>query len=442
LHIATGLFFLCEMSISELHEIFLESTGISTDSRKIWKDCIYLSLKGDRFNGNNFALQALSQGASFSVIDQVLEEKNNSLIKVENGLQTLQNLAAYHRAYCGWPTLGITGSNGKTTTKELIGVLLASKYRTLITEGNLNNHIGVPLTVLKGSKSHEIAVIEMGASHPGNIKVLCEMADPDLGLITNIGKAHLEGMGGISGVLKTKGELFDHILKKEGKLLLNSNQPLLADSYSGNEHLRYGSGKGNDIQGHSENNNGYLRVVWKLKDEIDWRTINTNLVGNYNLDNVLSAITVGIYFGVDPIEIAKAIEKYIPTNNRSELEVSGTNRIIWDAYNANPSSMTSALTNVASFNADKLILILGEMNEVGETSLVEHQSLIDEATKLNPTSLILIGESFRKCEAGVSEHFSGVDGLVSYLSEKPLSDSLILVKGSRSNQLEKLKGIL
>lgn len=430
------------MSISELHNLFLRSTGVSTDSRKIWEGSLYISLKGERFNGNTFALQALEEGASYAVVDEDLTQIDSRLIIVEDGLSTLQDLAAYHRAHCAWPTLGITGSNGKTTTKELIGSVLSGKFQLLITEGNLNNHIGVPLTLLKGSESHEIAIIEMGASHPGDIKELCEIANPDLGLITNIGKAHLEGMGGIAGVLSTKGELFDHVINKGGKLLLNSNQSLLSDSYSGKEYLSYGSNEEDDIQGMSENANGYLRVKWKLKDEIDWRSVNSNLVGTYNLDNVLSAISVGICFGIDPNEIGSAIEGYMPTNNRSEFEESGTNQIVWDAYNANPSSMASALANMESFNSEKLVLILGEMKEVGETSFVEHQNLVDSALQLNPSSVLLVGESFNNCNLKDAKLFSNGDTLGKYLLENPLSDSLILVKGSRSNQLEKLKGIL
>lgn len=430
------------MSISELHSLFLQSTGVSTDSRNIWKGCMYISLKGERFNGNNFALQAIEEGASYAVVDEDQPQNDSRLVRVESGLSTLQKLAAYHRAHCGWPTLGITGSNGKTTTKELIGSVLSRKLQLLITKGNFNNHIGVPLTLLNGSKKHEVAIIEMGASHPGDIEELCNIADPDIGLITNIGKAHLEGMGGISGVLSTKGELFDHVLKKGGKLLLNSNQSLLSDSYSGKEHLSFGSSQKNDIQGKSENANGYLRVLWRLKDESNWWTINTNLVGTYNLDNVLSAIAVGICFGIDPSDISGAIEDYIPTNNRSEFEKTGTNQIVWDAYNANPSSMASALANMASFNSEKLVLILGEMKEVGDTSLIEHQNLVDAALELNPSAILLVGESFTECRLGEATHFSNVDDLGNYLSENPITGALFLVKGSRSNQLEKLKEII
>ena len=431
------------MSISELHKLFLQSTGVSTDSRNIWEGCIYLSLKGEHYNGNDFATQALKEGAAYSVIDEKdLVTLDERLIKVENGLVTLQKLASYHRTFCGWPTLGITGSNGKTTSKELIGAVLSSKYNILITEGNLNNHIGVPLTLLHGNQKHNLAIIEMGASHPGDIAELCDIADPDLGLITNIGKAHLEGMVGIKGVLKTKGELFNHVLNKKGKLLLNMNQPLLADVYSGKEHLNFGSEKRNDIQAIPDNVSGYLHVKWRLKNESDWRSIKTNLVGSYNLDNVLSAITVGIFFGIGPSEIGKAIEGYVPTNNRSEYVESGTNQIVWDAYNANPSSMQSALENMASFNAKKLVLILGEMKEVGDSSNSEHQSLVNQARGLNPNLLLLIGERFSDCQLETAKHFLSVASLNSYLTENSITDSLILVKGSRSNQLEKLKEVL
>lgn len=430
------------MSIEELHGLFLRSTGICTDSRKIWEGCIYLALKGDRFDGNTFARQALDQGATYAIVDVEFAEPNSGLIKVENGLRTLQQLAAYHRLYCGWPTLAITGSNGKTTTKELIGGVLSTKFNILITEGNLNNHIGVPLTILRGTDEHELAIIEMGASHPGDIKELCEIADPDLGLITNIGKAHLEGMGGIEGVLKTKGELFDHITNKNGKLLLNANQPLLVDNYGGSETLSFGSRSNNDIEGIATGNSGNLELQWRVKGDSDWIGTKTQLVGNYNLDNVLAAITVGLQFGISKEAITLAITAYSPTNNRSEYVESGTNRIIWDAYNANPSSMESALANIRSMQADPVVLILGEMKEVGVDAQTEHDELVTNALSLKPAKLYLVGKSFSKHIQDEIHQFESVSELITALRRNPISESLILIKGSRSNQLEKLKEVL
>ncbi|MFT4681329.1 MAG: UDP-N-acetylmuramoyl-tripeptide--D-alanyl-D-alanine ligase [Granulosicoccus sp.] len=428
------------MSIKELHKLFTDSTGVSTDSRKIWEGCIYIALKGDRYNGNEYAHQAIDQGAKYAIVDEPISNANSKIIRVESGLVTLQILSNYHRKSCGWPVLAITGSNGKTTSKELIGAVLRSKLNTLITEGNLNNHIGVPLTLLRGSKEHKVAVIEMGASHFGDIDELCEIADPDIGLITNIGKAHLEGMGGIEGVIKTKTELFDYIKSKNGQILLNTNQPLLATYYSETNACNYGSKHLNDLQGTARNENGYLIVDWKLQTDNKSHTIKTNLVGNYNLDNVLSAIAVGIHFGIAPDNIGRAIEEYMPTNNRSEYVESGNNRIIWDAYNANPSSMSAAIDNIANMNSERVVLILGEMNEVGKTSLNEHKTLVELAQSKNPTAIYLVGNAFGSI-SGVMQ-FENVENLETRLKSEPINDALILVKGSRSNQLEKLRGIL
>ena len=429
------------MSIEQIHDLFLKSTGISTDSRSIWNGCIYIALKGERFDGNEFAKQAIEQGASHAIVDDDAMIGIN-LIQVQDGLLTLQKLASYHRAFCGWPTVGITGSNGKTTTKELIGAILSSKFNILITEGNLNNHIGVPLTILKGNDSHEIAVIEMGASHQLDIKELCEIADPDLGLITNIGKAHLQGMGGIDGVLKTKGELFDHIIAKNGKVLLNLNQGRLVGKYLGSEHLSFGSSKDSDVLGKTEGKSGHMKVLWRQKSSNSWHSIQTNLVGDYNLDNVLAAIAIGVEFGVNEEQINAAIESYVPTNNRSEYVESGSNKIIWDAYNANPSSMEYALENVARIDAENLTLILGEMKEVGDTSETEHAALVVKALLLNPTNLFLVGDGFNDHSNSRCRHFSKVQELLALLKREPINNSLILIKGSRSNQLEKLKEVL
>lgn len=399
---------------------------------------MYVSLKGERFDGNDYALQALKDGAAYAIVDKTLEEEEKGLIQVDDALQCLQKLANYHRKYLDIPMVAITGSNGKTTTKELCGTVLSAKYNLLITEGNFNNHIGVPLTLLKGRKEQELAVVEMGANHQKEIAELCGIAEPNAGLITNIGKAHMEGMGGISGVLKAKTELFDFLIENDGAILLNLDETKL-EKFADKAAMTYGSGQDSEITGSAVANNGKLLVNWKANNVAF--TTQTNLVGDYNLGNVLSAIAVGIYFNVPVEDIDKAISNYTPSNNRSELQIEGSNTIIWDAYNANPTSMMAALANIAGMEHPSKVLILGEMKEVGPTSMEEHQALIDEALDLKPKTLILVGESFEKCNRQGATWTSEVSNLKHHLAENPIENSLLLIKGSRSNKLEELKSV-
>lgn len=427
------------MSIEEIHRLFLESSVVCTDSRKITPNCVYVSLKGDRFDGNDYALQALNDGASYAIVDKAFESQEKGLIQVADALLCLQQLANYHRKYLGIPMVAITGSNGKTTTKELCGSVLSAKYNLLITEGNFNNHIGVPLTLLNGRKEHELAVIEMGANHQKEIAELCRIAEPNAGLITNIGKAHMEGMGGISGVLKAKTELFDFLLENDGAILLNLDESKL-EKFTDKAALTYGSAQDSEINGTDMDNTGKLTVKWKVNDE-EFIT-STKLMGVYNLGNVLSAVAIGIFFNVPAEDIDRAISEYTPSNNRSELQIEGSNAIIWDAYNANPTSMKAALANIAGMEHPSKVLILGEMKEIGPTSFEEHQALIDEALKLKPKSLILVGDSFDKCNRQGATWTSEVSNLKHHLAENPIENSLLLIKGSRSNKLEELKSVL
>lgn len=427
------------MSIEDIHKLFLNSNGICTDSRKISPGCLYISLKGERFDGNDYAVQALADGADHAIIDKDLGSSDARLIMVNNGLKCLQNLATFHRRFLGLRMLAITGSNGKTTTKELCGAVLSKKYNLLITSGNFNNHIGVPLTLLHGKKEHDLAVIEMGANHQREIAELCQIAQPNVGLITNIGKAHLEGMGGIEGVIKTKSELYHYLMDAGGSILLNSDEKNLL-SFQEKSELSYGSHSSADIIGKSISETGHLKINWSFGGSS--YHCQTNLLGAYNLGNILSAIAVGVFFDVPPEDINAAISEYSPSNNRSELQSAGTNTIIWDAYNANPSSMMAAIENLAGMHHGRKIMILGEMKEVGPTSDQEHQNLIDEAQKILPHSLFLVGNSFEKRSRNGANWFTDVSNLKHYLADNPLTDSLILIKGSRSNKLEELRSVL
>ena len=424
------------MSISDIHRLFLNSTGVCTDSRNISQGCLYISLKGERFDGNDYAVQALADGADHAIIDKDVGSSDSRLIKVNDGLKCLQDLAKFHRRSLGLRMLAITGSNGKTTTKELCGAVLSKKYNLLITSGNFNNHIGVPLTLLQGKKEHDLAVIEMGANHQGEIKELCQIAQPNAGLITNIGKAHLEGMGGIEGVIKTKSELYNYLIDTGGSILLNLDEKNLL-AYRETSKLIYGSHSSADVFGKALSETGHLKVNWTFGGSS--YQCQTDLVGSYNLGNILSAIAAGVFYDVPPEDINAAISEYSPSNNRSELQTSGSNTIIWDAYNANPSSMMAAIENLAGMPHAHKVLILGEMKEVGPTSDQEHQNLVDEAQKISPHGLFLVGNSFEKCTRKGAFWFKDVNDLKHHLSENPLTDSLILIKGSRSNKLEELK---
>lgn len=426
------------MNIENLHRLFLLSSGASTDTRNISAGNIFFALKGENFNANEFAQSALKQGAGYAVIDEAGFAISEKLILVDDVLITLQQLANYHRRKFQIPVLAITGSNGKTTTKELIYHVLKSPFNTIATEGNLNNHIGVPLTLLRINQQTEIAVIEMGANHQNEIAALCEIAEPTHGLITNIGKAHLEGFGGLEGVKKAKSELYRWIEKNKGIAFVNADDETLKSLLGGiADIIRYGNEVENFVSGEIISANSFLEleVVWsgeKIR-------IQSQLIGSYNFENILCAACVGIYFKVPIDKIKKAIENYISTNNRSQILKHDTNSFVMDAYNANPSSMKAALENFQNLNAEIKIVILGDMFELGEESACEHQSIVDQLSKMNFTKVILVGKEFGKTHS-TNEliQFNSMDNLKVWFNQQKFSNTTFLVKGSRKMGLEKI----
>ena len=401
-----------------------------------------MALKGESFDGNSFAIESLSKGAKFAVVDDHSINDQEGIIKVKNGLQTLQSLASYHRHQFNIPFIGITGSNGKTTTKELMHAVLNQKYNVLATSGNFNNHIGVPLTLFRLNNEHKLAIIEMGASKQGDIQELCEIADPNYALITNIGKAHLETMGGIEGVLKTKTELFDHIRIHGGELLVHSCDKLLLENTSNDTRFLYGALPTDNVQGRVVRNGNLISVQWKRNEFAgtldDAPVVKTNLTGTYNLPNIMAAVATGIVFGLTDEQIAAGISGYEASNNRSEVRKKGTNTFILDAYNANPSSMDVAINNLVGSDGESHSVILGEMLEVGSTSNEEHHSICQRLQSLNLKTVCLVGSEFTKFNEEFDfNFFNNVDELNDWLQTNPFENETVLIKGSRGNKLEK-----
>ena len=408
---------------------------------------MYVSLKGETFNGNKFALEALEKGASYSVTDDRSIADTEGLIKVDDGLAVLQKLSTYHRHQFEIPVIGITGSNGKTTTKELMYAVLSQKFNVLATAGNFNNQIGVPLTLFGLTPENEMAIIEMGASKQGDIKELCDIADPNYALITNIGKAHLETMGGLDGVLKTKTELFDHIRINGGRLLVHSCDSKLVMNTLNDQAFKYGALPSDDVQGQIVRDGNFVSVQWKRKavegNLADCPIVKTNLTGTYNLPNIMAAVATGIEFGLSDKEIARGLSSYKPSNNRSEVKKKGSNTFILDAYNANPSSMEVAITNLISTDGTKHSVILGEMLEVGETSKAEHEAICKRLEFLDMETVCLVGNEFYAMK---DEYpfcfFQNVDELNTWLQTHMFENETVLIKGSRGNKLEKAAEIL
>ncbi len=430
-------------SISELYELFLQNSIVCTDTRNIIPGSIFFALKGENFNANTFAAEAIEKGSVFAVIDEPEYKKGENFLLVNDVLKSLQNLAEHHRRQLKIPVIGITGTNGKTTTKELINSVLKEKYKCFATKGNLNNHIGVPLSLLSLTKEHEVAVIEMGASKPGDIEELCNIAFPDYGIITNIGRAHLEGMGGFEGVLKTKTELFKHI-KLHGKLVfVNVDDELLMENAKGFETFTCGKNESADVVGELVSGDEELVVKWNTKNNMVETIANSHLPGSYNFPNIMAAICIGTYFGLSKEQINKGIENYIPTNNRSQVIKSGSNTILMDAYNANPSSVEAALENFNRIKAEKKSIILGEMLELGETSQKEHEHIIALIEKMELTQTYFVGNNFLSLREKFQKHsyFKDVSELLEFLKKSPIHNSFILIKGSRGNKLERLSEV-
>ena len=425
-------------SIAYLYEIFKQHPCIQTDTRKLKSGDIYLALKGPNFNGNLFAEKALEAGASYAIVDEAITTDarwDDKIVIVQDGLVCLQALSKHHREQFNIPFIGITGSNGKTTTKELVYTVLASHYKTYTTQGNLNNHIGVPLTLLSIQPDAQMAVIEMGANHLNEIASYCIYAMPNYGLITNCGKAHLEGFGSEEGVKKGKGELFDYLNAHHGTAFIMSDYDYLQSMTKGIQNIvSYGAMSG-EIQASASSFNGFLQVHFTKGFSLD--TIQTQLVGEYNLPNILAAVSIGTYFKVPAEKIKLAIESYVPTNSRSQLLKWNNNDVILDAYNANPSSMQLAIENFAKLNSDHKIVCIGGMKELGTTSITEHQQLITLLEQSKWEQVVLVGGDFEHCQHQYTFFPTALDAKV-WLKEKDFKGRTILIKGSRGIQMEQV----
>ena len=424
------------MTIEQLHQLFLEFPQVCTDTRKISPNCIFFALKGDNFNGNKYAAQALEKGASYAIVDEEEFAGSDNTILVKNVLTTLQNLSQFHRNYCKAKVIGLTGSNGKTTTKELITAVLSKKYKTIATKGNLNNHIGVPLTLLSITPDTEMAIVEMGANHLNEIEFLCKLAEPDFGYITNFGKAHLEGFGSEEGVIKGKSELYDFLTSHNKSVFFNADDPIQKEKLS------------TVIKkfGYSQNDNEFFNIKLIgadpfVKIAVGDIHITTQLVGSYNFTNCCAAILIGKYFNVEMDEIKKGIENYIPQNNRSQIIDKNGHHIILDAYNANPTSMKAALENFQQLKADYKVAFLGDMFELGKTAEKEHQEICNIAANMYFDQVFLIGENFFKTKSDCSK-FKSFDHLKETLNNKTLKNATILIKGSRGMALERILDLL
>jgi UDP-N-acetylmuramoyl-tripeptide--D-alanyl-D-alanine ligase len=424
------------MTIEELYAIYKQYPKIQTDSRKLQKGDLFFALKGPNFNGNLFAKNALETGAAYVIADEEIPFKDEPIIHVDNVLKTLQNLAKYHREQFKIPFIAITGSNGKTTTKELIHAVLSSKYKTSTTIGNLNNHIGIPLTILSIKPDAEMAVIEMGANHQHEIEEYCMYAQPTHGLITNIGKAHLEGFGGLDGVKKGKGELFTYLGKTNGTAFVNTDDAnVLELSERVKNILPYGSSH-ELSSGKITLNDPFIGIEIPGEKTL---SIQTHLVGKYNLPNMLAAVCVGRYFKVKDKKIKEALENYIPSNSRSQLIEKYGNKIILDAYNANPASMKLAIENFAQMKGEKKYLFLGDMKELGAESKAEHQTIVNLLNQYNWMEVILVGTNFGEIQS-TYKHFETSQQAADWFKEDGIKDAVILVKGSRSMEMEKVVG--
>lgn len=424
------------ISIDALYQIYLQYPQVQTDTRKIKKDDIFFALKGPNFNGNTFALQALQQGAAYAIVDEQPDISNNRIFVVNDVLQILQQLALHHRKQFNIPFLAITGSNGKTTTKELVSAVLSSHFKCYTTPGNLNNHIGIPLTILQVKQDAQIAVIEMGANHQKEIAGYCTYALPTHGIITNCGKAHLEGFGGIEGVRKGKGELYDFIRTHNGMVFMNADYDYLQEMSKG-IHLKLTYGTANaDIIGNIQENNYFLSVqLTKGTKEISH--IKTHLVGDYNLPNILCAVAVGKHFNVPEQKIKDAIEAYQPNNSRSQLIQFNNNHIILDAYNANPTSMKAAIENFAKMPGKEKVVMIGGMMELGEESLAEHQNIVHLLEQFKWHAVILVGGDFSLVKHNYL-YLNNASEASKWLREQNFHQAYILIKGSRSMQMEKI----
>lgn len=433
------------MTIEQLYSIYRANPVVSTDTRNIPFNSIFFALKGNRFNANEFAAQALENGAKWVVVDEAEYVADERYILVDDVLTMLQDLARYHRCQLDIPFIGVTGTNGKTTTKELLYAVLSQRFKTYATKGNLNNHIGVPLTLLSIDNSIEVAVIEMGANHREEIAFLCGMAAPTHGLITNVGKAHLEGFGSFDGVKKAKGELYDFLKAHDGVLFLQGDNEQLREMEMQrgiSKTVRYGFSPKNDIVGHLEHADPLLSISWKTKDSDTHHTVQTQLTGSYNMENVLAAVAVGHFFGIDYARINQGVSDYTPTNNRSQVTKTGKNIVIADYYNANVSSMEAALENMEIIEATHKVIVLGDMFELGKEAWKEHRHVIDRALAVGAQRTIFVGEAFYTHQSAKAEFYKTTAEAKEALEQPPTIDSTVLLKASRGMAFEKLMDVL
>ena len=440
------------MDIKELYKLYQQHPCITTDSRNCPKGSIFLALRGESFDGNKYALQALEKGCSYAIVDEDIDEPSSHLLKVDDCLQTFKDLAREHRRQFNIPVVGITGTNGKTTTKELIRAVLSECYNVMATEGNFNNDVGVPKTLFRLTDEHDIAVVEMGASHPGDIKTLVETAEPNCGLITNVGRAHLQGFGSFEGVCKTKGELYDFLVSHDCPIFINRD----------NEHLMqmiqergqqpdlyfYGQSDNQDIliRGEVVSCAPFLKFRWREQDAetgftSEWMEVQTHLIGAYNLDNMLAAITIGYVNNIPFEQINHALENYVPSNNRSQMTVTEHNHLVVDAYNANPTSMKAALDNFRLMEVSPKMAILGKMGELGDVSDEEHQKIIKLLEEARFDEVWLVGEEFQKANSSFRT-FANVDEVKAAIAQEQPQGRYILIKGSNSTHLYELPALL
>ena len=429
------------MEIATLYTYFKECGKVTTDTRNCPEGSMFIALKGETFNGNAFAKQALEKGCRYAVVDEAQYADSPNIFLVDDCLKTLQELAREHRRALGTYIVGITGTNGKTTTKELIATVLQKRYKTLYTQGNLNNHIGVPLTLLGLTEEHEMAVVEMGANHPGEIRTLVNIAEPDCGLITNVGKAHLEGFGSFEGVVKTKSELYDYLRsKKDTFIFLDKDNDVLCKASAGLKSIGYGlEGDGLSVKGKLHACAPFLAFEWEYEGVS--HDVNTHLIGAYNVKNALAAIAIGCRFEVPAEAICEALNGYIPSNNRSQLTETADNHLIVDAYNANPTSMMAALENFRLMEVGHKVAVLGDMKELGEGSAEEHRKIVAFLGECGFEKVILVGAEFGKVNTNF-EHYPDVEAVKGkFMQEKPMG-KFVLIKGSNSMKLAQLKDIL
>lgn len=424
------------MTLEQLYALFLEHPTICTDTRKITENCLFFALKGPNFNGNEFAMDALEKGAAYAIIDEGAHKSSDRHVLCDNVLETLQQLATHHRNQCKAKIISLTGSNGKTTTKELIHSVISKKYRTIATKGNLNNHIGVPLTLLSIKEDTEIAIVEMGANHKREIAFLCGIAQPDFGYITNFGKAHLEGFGGVEGVIQGKSELYDHLMAHDKHIFMNADDPIQLEKLG-----TYIKKMGFSTKDPQYYNIKFIDANPYVVLEAEGIRMETQLIGKYNFPNCCAAILIGKYFNVPLDGIKTAIESYQPQNNRSQILSKNGHEIVLDAYNANPTSMKAALENFSLMDAKNKILIIGDMFELGETAAEEHQMMADLTQKLGFDNVFLVGQNFFKTNA-IAKKFQTFEDLKEYVLKNPFEKGTFLIKGSRGMALERVLDLL